>query len=41
MFDFEDIAPLGHEIPSSQAKMFLEDAKREIDFCFSTHCGYS
>jgi len=34
MFDFEDIAPLGHEIPSSQAKMFLEDAKREIDFAF-------
>ncbi|NVK20238.1 MAG: GGDEF domain-containing protein [Methylocystaceae bacterium] len=34
MFDFDDIAPLGHENPSDEAKAFLENAKRVLDFAF-------
>lgn len=34
MFDFDDIAPLGHENPSNEAKAFLENAQRVLDFAF-------
>ncbi|WP_156950653.1 GGDEF domain-containing protein [Terasakiella pusilla] len=34
MFDFDDIAPLGHEDPSEEAKTFIETAKQVLDFAF-------
>lgn len=34
MFDFDDIAPMGHEDPSFEAKAYLELAKSEIDYAF-------
>lgn len=34
MFDFDDIAPLGHEDPSADAKAFIEMAKQVLDFAF-------
>ncbi|MDV7339990.1 GGDEF domain-containing protein [Terasakiella sp. A23] len=34
MFDFNDIAPLGHEDPSDDAKAFLENARRVLDYAF-------
>ncbi len=34
MFDFNDIAPLGHEDPSDEAKAFLEKAAGLLDFAF-------
>jgi len=34
MYDFNDIAPLGHEDPSLAAKEFLETAKHVLDFAF-------
>jgi diguanylate cyclase (GGDEF)-like protein len=34
MYDFNDIAPLGHEDPSFEAKKFLETAKNVLDYAF-------
>lgn len=34
MFDFNDIAPMGHEDPSNEAMAFLEDAKQCLTFAF-------
>ncbi len=34
MFDFNDIAPMGHEHPSDDARRFLDTASRELDFAF-------
>lgn len=34
MFDFDEIAPMGHEDPTDEAKAYLEMAKQCIDFAF-------
>jgi EAL domain-containing protein (putative c-di-GMP-specific phosphodiesterase class I)/GGDEF domain-containing protein len=34
MFDFDDIAPMGHEDPTYEAKAYLELAKSSIEYAF-------